>query len=103
MDPVRFLLSTTVALMAGCSTVPNGPVARSYDLSFVHPAPHASYIQVTPGSPGAALPAPQEITSRDFALYLRANTGCTVDAARRASVIGSHTVPAGYMVPIACP
>lgn len=103
MTPVRLLLSTTTIILAGCGTAPEAPAARSYDLNFAHPSPHASYIQVTPGSPGAPLPAPQEIISPHFARYLRASTGCTLDAARLASVIGSHAVPAGYMLPIACP
>ena len=103
MDLVRLFLGSSVAIVAGCASAPDPQVSRSYDLAFTHPAPYATYLQVTPGSPGAALPDPQDIVSPEFSLYLRKATGCVLDRSRPAAAIGGKTVPAGYMVPTSCP
>ena len=91
------------AMLAGCASEPEPPMPRAFNLALTHPSPHANYIKVSPGAPGAELPPPQHIVTADFSRYLRKTTGCVWDASRRALVLGSKQVPAGYMVPISCP
>ena len=92
-------------MLAACGAPDRAMHAPSggYQLAFAQPSPQANYLAVTPGRPGAALPDAQQILSPDFSTYLRRATGCVRDEFRRASVMGSHRVPAGYMIPVVCP
>ncbi len=96
------LLLLAVAVTAGCAQKSDEPQFRSYDLSLIHPAPYATYIQVSPGSRSADLPRLRELDGRDFSRYLRESTGCVYDSNREIFPLGSKRAPAGYIVPIKC-
>lgn len=103
MTVAKLAVSVSVFVLGGCAGAPTSPVTRGYDLELTHPAPYATFIQVSPGHSGAPLPRMKEIASPQFSLYLRRQTGCVRDTARPPEALGSKTVPAAYMVPVMCP
>ncbi|MFK7938351.1 MAG: hypothetical protein AB8B82_03160 [Roseovarius sp.] len=103
MTFAKLFFSASVFVVGGCMGVPSSPGARGFDLTLSHPAPFATYIQVSPGASGAALPSAREIASPQFSLYLHRVTGCARDTQRPAEPMGGRAAPAGYMVPVVCP
>lgn len=101
MRKFSIICLSTVAF-SGCSQDPSAPQFRSYDLTLTHPAPYATYVEVSPGERGADLPRLRELDSVAFSQYLRESTGCVYDSNRSIFPLGSKRVPAGYIVPIRC-
>lgn len=96
------LLLLVPMFATGCAQETDVPQFRSYDLTLTHPAPYATYIQVSPGARGEDLPRFRELDSRAFSEYLRDSIGCVYDGNREIVTLGSKRVPAGYVVPITC-
>jgi hypothetical protein len=103
MSFAKLLFSSSVLILGGCMGAPGNKVTRGYDLELTHPAPYATFIQVSPGHVGAPLPRVEEIKSPQFSLYLRRQIGCVRDTARPPEPLGGKRVPAAYMVPVVCP
>lgn len=102
MFVTRSCLVLSCAVLAACAATPIEPQFRSYDLHLHHPSDYATYMMVSPGAQGAKLPKLRHIESRDFSEYMRAATGCVVNATREITPLGNARTPAGYMVPIVC-
>lgn len=100
---LRTVLPPACLALAACGATPEAPPARAFDLIVLHPSPQSTYLQVTPGAGGGPLPPPQQMLTGNFARYLRATTGCTLDTTTPVAVMGNRTVPAGYLVPVICP
>ena len=91
-----------VLALSACGNGDSLPKFRSYELTVIHPSPYSTFIGVSPASPGVKLPRIKELHSRDFNIYLRDITGCTVRPDAELHAIGDARDPSGYLVPIAC-